>query len=1803
MKRLGVVVAGLALAWSACSCEPAPVDCTDTTLTFESPTPGVAVDAPFEVTIALRDPTGAAFNFETAKLSVAGTDYTGTVSGHRATFAAVSPPAGEQTLTATITNGSCQKQGTSTVTVREQCATPKVTLVSFPQDTGAPLGVLTSAELPQGTNLQVRVAAECTTGVQVRILRGTTEVAAPVSFSNGVATLTTTLPDATSASYELFAELVKNGAAANTRTGNPEALGTAVVDRTPPACAITTSGRFGPSGDQDPNTTGYQMRVTGTMDQGASGELAVTGQGSPVMVSPAMGMVSADITLPATGTATYTATLTCRSASGNTATATGTFTVDLEAPVVSITSPVSADGGNPLVTNSPLSLVIAATGAEDGSTVIVRRNGMQAASGTVTNGAARVEVPFGAEGTFTLEVRVTDAAGNTGTATTTVDVTLAGCGAAFSRPMQCPALLTPAQLSNGTYSFQTTSKAACATTSARLFKADVLADGGVGTEAAAGTATLTAAGVANFAPLTMASGDFAFRAEVDNVGVDAGISHADCRVTVDLDGPAITNPVVPSNATFATINAAQDTQPAVAGVQRTLQFSARVPMGGRVDVCTTQGTDPVSGQARQTSAECGAGYFVLATGVTSPANGFTFPEGTYSIKIVVVGGGLATAPASAPVPVFVDGTRPCVNALTRALPQDANADGRLNIAELNGQAPRLEFELNGACGDSSPATLSTTTPVVVRDLVNGAVDGVRASSATFGNGKYTVTLTGTYTAEVNLDLFIELTDLAGNRNLYSGTNDGARMTFRVDPVAPSCDLQSPSASQTLLGLSEVTGGMFPVRVGTALDVGTNGVRVTFGSAAARDVTPANGLAETTYSVTGTATYAVAATCTDESGNATPSANRNVTIDLDPPTCTINAPTAMTYSINSIPTSVTVTGAEGRSVAIRSSAANGTPLATLTVNSGSASGTVAYPNGTQTVSAEVSDAAGNVCTATVANVVVNSTACGLTFTSGEARSSGTWFNRSNTGSLTATTGVISVVTANSADCRSGQTVTLVRTAPTAGTPQTTTTPANGNVSFANVAVADGEIWSLSIDNGAGIVTTRIFRVGLRVPTAGAVTLNSFPVTSGQPLFFVAPTGNINLEPAAGTPKSTTYFADQSAGTAGAQATITVADVNGTTYATDTGTLQVLYGASVVETHTINAQPFSLGATQLTLPHNTTGQFVVRVTSAAGNSVDVVSNAGTVDVIAPAVPSVGQTLTSARAATVTLTWSPVYDDGSDSASGGLTGGPSTQLAGYDVRWTTSSVPANNAMATVADYFGASSKQDGITSWVATGITKPLTVPPLNTYYIGVRARDEVGNYSTFTAPTGLSNMWTLLTISNPSTDTTASAHLFGQHVIGGGSLNSDTVADLVVAAPNRGPTGNTNRGSVFIYYGGVSANTSTCVAPACQELQPYDDAAGLFGTDLSMSGNVGDLAAEAKPDLVVAQPTFQSTVGRAFLYFGTSTATISATNYIEFRGATGSNFASAARIIKDIDGDGLDELAVSAHGENAGQGRLYIFKGRSADPAFNPGMAGANWFNSRTAMDGSGNLYVPSSAATWVLEGPTPVDTGGNQFARLRWGLVTLGDITGDGRPDFVVPLSKDNANGNKVALYSGSLVAGSTVAVPFSSALQVLQAPGPYANTNTTDGFGRTVAGGAFVDSSLLDLVVGSPRQNRVYGYADLTSTGFSGASPTFTISGPAGVFFGLHLSNCDLNGDGRQDLVIAEIPFSGANGIVAWQRQSGGFESTIDGVNPSFDVSRVASSVSGTRLGRISACVDGSGDATMDLVLGDEGTGRVLVYR
>lgn len=1794
MTRFGFALLSAALAVSGCDCNPKPSDCerlANADVTFEEPTTDT-VESPVTVVVNARDTNGAV-NFTGAKLEIGAISFDGTVSGNKASFPNLGLDPGQADLKVTLTCASgsspvTKREATKTVTVSAPCAAPKVNALTFPQDANGD-GTLNSAELPSGTNLSVRVSAQCTAGVQVQIKRGGTVVAGPADFTNGLANITIpTLPDSDNATYDLFAELVRAGTPVNSPAGNPEANGSIRVNRAAPSCMNTTKLRQGPNDDASTTTANHQLRATGDVGAGVVSATFRLGTGNPVTVTPSMGSVSNDFTVPASGTTTYALELSCTDSAGNTGRSTMMVVVDYDAPSVIITSPaLQSDGGAPLVTQSPLS-VTASTNAEDGAQACAYRvQGMtrtQVVCEPVSGGGVTLVVPFSNDGDFVIEVEVTDLAGNSATTSRGVTVQLTGCGAGFTRPPACPALITAAQTVNGVYSFQTSSKATCVGQPARLLRSDLLADGGMTMAAQVGATTLAAGGTATF-PVTVTSGDYAFDVEVTDVG-DAGLSRAHCDVTVDLDGPVITNPVVPTGQTEAIINAAQDGQPTVPGAQRVLQFSARVPNGGRVDVCTDQAVDPVTSMTRMTTPECGSGWYQLQRGVTSPANGFTFPEGQYSIKIVVVSG--STVLESAAVRLLVDVQRPCVRAASRRLPQDTapmGGDARLNIAELGTNAPQLEFELDPSCG----TTVAATNPIVVREIVSGMPTGAftLAADVTFAAPRYTARLTQGVAPEKDYVFFVEVTDNAGNKNAYSGTMDPAAFAVRIDRSAPICDIETPSATQTVFGVAQVPGGMFGVTVGTSADVGTNGVSLTFGLSPVRQLTPMPPMnhATTSYAVSGTDTYAIAATCTDTSGNQTPATGRNITIDLDPPTCTIASPAAgMTYGTNQIQTTVNVVGAEGRLVTC---SANGVALTpSVPVSSGVATHVHTYANGAVSLVCRVSDAAGNECVAPPTgsvNFTVNSTACTLNITSTQKTMSGDWHNRSNTTNIVGTSGT-ATVTANTPDCGAGRTVTLERTSPSSTTPVSATTNASGNVSFPNVAIAEGEIWRVRIDNGASVTTDALFRVALVPATVTGVQVDTTTVTNGANLYFVASAGNRNVETAVAG-----YFPDAVAG-GDAQLALAIAGITGSRKAGFDGTLEVLYNGAPVAggTAAITTEPTTISFPTLALAHNTSAPFAIRISDTAGNQTTVFSSPTAVDVIAPAAPSIGTpTLTSARAATVSLQWGPTYDDGSTASSGAH--------AGYDVRWTTSSVPNNNSMAASSDFFGSSSYRESDSAWSATTITRSLTLPPLNTYYLAVRARDEVGNYSPHGAPSfaSLANPWTEATLSAPVASST-----YGQTVAVSSSLNNDSIDDLLVSAP-----GEAGGGAVYLYYGSASFASQTTCGAGCQRLAPSDSTSGSFGGDIGVGGNLGDVAAEGMPDLVIAQTqsTAPNNGGRVVIFFGNaSSPTVSTSTSIELRGDSTTRIGFSARIIKDIDGDGLDELAISAPLVNltsTAQGRLFIYKGRTQ----------AQWAAARTATDMATMVpYIPVGTATanYVVDGPaTLLAPTGNAFGLNRHGLVSLGDINGDMRNDFAIPTSRPNIN--KYRVFSGSAVAMSTGAMPLGGENFILEfAETPTTETTVSNGLGAAAVGNLdVVASSAADLVTSFPSAGRVYVFSSPVPM-MGSPSPVATIQGAGS--FGYMVSVGRVNSSDTAADILAGLGLVTNNEAWLVYQNGGTFETNL-GTAAAFWVTRfqgaVISGNSNTSLGRSNTIGNLDGQNGPDVVLGDDRAGLVKVYR
>lgn len=683
-----------------------------------------------------------------------------------------------------------------------------------------------------------------------------------------------------------------------------------------------------------------------------------------------------------------------------------------------------------------------------------------------------------------------------------------------------------------------------------------------------------------------------------------------------------------------------------------------------------------------------------------------------------------------------------------------------------------------------------------------------------------------------------------------------------------------------------------------------------------------------------------------------------------------------------------------------------------------------------------------------------------------------------------------------------------------------------------------------------------------------------------LFFVADT-NVHLLSTDGG-----YVSSNDAGyviNKGPTDSAAVADFGFTVANAAGGTARLVYnGVDVSAPIPITSDPQTVVWPNAILPPKSAGSLQFRARDSAANETIRTANA-TIDVIPPAASSfvdAGLAPDGGRTASVNLQWTASGDDGLD-------GGPA---AGYDLRWSTTAVIPADAGFDAGTYFDQNKFSQSPGGLLPGGTrSKLLTpLPPLNTYLFQVRPVDAVGNYARQSPQASVDNFWTQVTLANPDIGLNG----YGVHMAAA-DLNADGFDDLVVASPCLDTLCNTTRtGTVYVYYG---SSTNFGGAATRQDLTPGDGQIRFYGADVS-AGNASHAASDpVRNDLLVGQPswhfgTAEAGRGRAFLYFGRSVAsgpaTLNPSTAIEFRGTgAGTQFGAAARIIGDINGDGIGEILISAPIESGFAGRVYLFYGRNQ----------AQWAATVASQtpDPDGVRAIPTSAADRVFT-PAPGDT---YFGRLD-GYAYLGNLGGGTGASFTVPNSLDTIN--KLYLYSGNMVNGRVFGATIAStdALQVIRRP-TAVPVDDFGGFGSRAFGNVNLIQGLFsDLVVTHPKESKIYLFPDGTSAGFNGAP--YAINGSAGSNLGHSLAYGDFNQDGRMDIVSGENPGANSSAWLFFNHgvMGGGFDTTA---GAGFNQSRLFSP---TALGIDVAVGDFNGDGKPDLAAADnlDGSGKVTVW-
>ncbi|MCA9024786.1 MAG: FG-GAP repeat protein, partial [Planctomycetaceae bacterium] len=376
------------------------------------------------------------------------------------------------------------------------------------------------------------------------------------------------------------------------------------------------------------------------------------------------------------------------------------------------------------------------------------------------------------------------------------------------------------------------------------------------------------------------------------------------------------------------------------------------------------------------------------------------------------------------------------------------------------------------------------------------------------------------------------------------------------------------------------------------------------------------------------------------------------------------------------------------------------------------------------------------------------------------------------------------------------------------------------------------------------------------------------------------------------------------------------------------------------------------------------------------------------------------------------------------------------------------------------------------------------------------------------------------------------LFGKSLTGVGDLDGDQIADLVVGATGDAG-GGLARGTLYVLF--LNANGTI------KSYQKVNDIVGGFtaalenGDRLGQSlTNVGDMDGDGVTDLAVG--TYRdddggTNRGAAYILLMNADGTVKSHLKISDTegGLTGALddfdwFGFSLANVGDIDGDGLNELAIGALRDDDGgaensaeRGAVYIL---SLDQVTPPGIVTVE----RKISDTAGNFLA-------ILD-------DNEHFGRA---VADLGDLDGDGINDLAIGATRDGDGGPKRgAVYTLFLNANGTV----KSYQKISDTFGNFtAQLDDGDEFGSSIATIGDLDGDgVNDLAIGAQfdddggngEKGAIY-VLFLNTNGtvkshqkISAAQGTFTAALDGFDLFGSSIANLgDVDGDGVTDLAVA----------------------------------------------------------------------------
>ena len=330
---------------------------------------------------------------------------------------------------------------------------------------------------------------------------------------------------------------------------------------------------------------------------------------------------------------------------------------------------------------------------------------------------------------------------------------------------------------------------------------------------------------------------------------------------------------------------------------------------------------------------------------------------------------------------------------------------------------------------------------------------------------------------------------------------------------------------------------------------------------------------------------------------------------------------------------------------------------------------------------------------------------------------------------------------------------------------------------------------------------------------------------------------------------------------------------------------------------------------------------------------------------------------------------------------------------------------------------------------------------------------------------------------------------------GDIDRDGLDDLIVGAEGVG-TG----GAAYLIVGAVSAVGEDDIATTATTTIEAASSGDAFGTRVSG----GDLNGDGTPDVVVTAPDSDdgaTNAGTAYIFLGPITAgTLSATAADATISAdTDRAGLEAVEVIRDTDGDGLDDLLLGAP-QHEGAAGVYG--------------TGAAWLF--TSGPTAGALSVADADTTFDAEGSA--DAAGADVAGG-------GDLDGDGLAELLIGARTSSAGprtrgGIAYLFYGGTVASGS---VDLGTAATRFLAT----TTNASVGDGLGTAGDVDGDG-LDDLLIGDPSNSELHLFRAPVAAGDLSLGSSDAALWPWGETSAGQVGHPgDQDGDGLDDIVVA----------------------------------------------------------------------------